>query len=427
MPKRMHRCSPLAVPAGREPANARLAASVAGSGQAGLSCKPVTAKCARLRVDATAMERGVTPPSRPDGRPQSDWDSFWQVVRIFEATASRPAPKMFSELGLRVQGPQAAIPPRTVLQAMADAKSRGVDIGPLLDGAVESRFMSKIVPSSAMTYASHLRMIAWASELLEVVPLGCSVAHIRRVIAVCFNSSTQRGWLSAWAMAHQLAGMPWQGDGDVILKGIRTGTYKSRAPRMPRNKINRPVVLKLLREAGKRRRFWWSAILALAYSFLLRMPSELFRQFDIKLLAADGGKFTYGPIRRKQRQDWCFITSFCCCEHSELLCMHTWLPVLTELTREPGSKRLGGYNPSSWTAELRQLLQAVGVADPQAWFGHDVRRGAAADVFAASGVDAMLARGGWRSLPAARPYVPSDEIAGGLLAQGVIDDSSPEN
>ena len=55
------------------------------------------------------------------------------------------------------------------------------------------------------------------------------------------------------------------------------------------------------------------------------------------------------------------------------------------------------------------------------------RRGAAADVFAASGVDAMLARGGWRSVASARPYVSGDEVAAGLLAQGVVDDSGPEN
>ena len=54
-------------------------------------------------------------------------------------------------------------------------------------------------------------------------------------------------------------------------------------------------------------------------------------------------------------------------------------------------------------------------------------RGAAADVFAASGVEAMLSRGGWRSLSAARPYVSREEVDAGLLAQGAIDDSGPEN
>ena len=92
-----------------------------------------------------------------------------------------------------------------------------------------------------------------------------------------------------------------------------------------------------------------------------------------------------------------------------------------------GPAGYGGYCPSSWTATLRTLLAAEGVQAPQDWFGHDVRRGAAADVFATSGTDAVLLRGGWRSLAATRPYVPGDEVSAGLLAQGLADDSTPEN
>ena len=91
------------------------------------------------------------------------------------------------------------------------------------------------------------------------------------------------------------------------------------------------------------------------------------------------------------------------------------------------SPRLGGYTPAAWTSELRSLLESEGIANSQEWFGHDVRRGAAADVFAAAGVDAMLGRGGWRSIGGSRPYVHGDEIAAGQLAQNLMDDSSPEN
>ena len=69
------------------------------------------------------------------------------------------------------------------------------------------------------------------------------------------------------------------------------------------------------------------------------------------------------------------------------------------------------------------MLIDMGIIDAQRWFGHDVRRGAAADVFAASGVDAMLQQGGWRSLGGARPYVGRDEVSAGYLAQACIDDS----
>jgi len=358
-----------------------------------------------------------------------NWESFWQVVSLFERTARIKAADLLTALG-KDRGCTArskdGAPPSAVLRALAEAKAQGLNITELADGVVERRFMSKIVESSSQTYASHLKMIAWASELFGACPLGCTVEHIRRVAAVCTCASTQRGWLSAWAMAHQVAAVPWQGDSDVILRGIRLGTSKCRIPRFPRNRVDGRMVLRLLKRAVSEGKMWWSVILVLTYSFLLRMPSELFSQYDRSKLEQRGGRFTYSPIRRKQRLDWCAATAFCTCGTSEPMCLCVWLPVLDELEAQK-SARLGGYSPSSWTAELRQLLAKEGIANPEQWFGHDVRRGAAADVFAASGVDAMLARGGWRSIGGARPYVSGDEVVAGQLAQNLMDDSAPEN
>ena len=84
--------------------------------------------------------------------------------------------------------------------------------------------------------------------------------------------------------------------------------------------------------------------------------------------------------------------------------------VLDELENVPGHSRLGGNTPNTWLRELRCLLAEEGVANPEEWRGHDIRRGAAADVFAASGVKAMLTRAGWRSLRSAAPYVPRSEV-----------------
>ena len=245
--------------------------------------------------------------------------------------------------------------------------------------------------------------------------------------SLCSCASTQRGWLSAWHLAHMASGRPWQGDGDPILAGVRKGTYKLQTPRHPRKRINARMVKQLLKIAMQRGWMWWCVILILTYHFLLRMPSELFQQYDRRLLHTHRGKFCYGPIRRKQRQDWCTVVSFCYCANDSSLCLHTWLPLLDALESEGRHHLLGGYHPQRWTAELRELLQALGVRDAGAWHGHDVRRGAAADVFAASGADAMLARGGWRNVRSAWPYVSGDEISAGLLAQGIIDDSGPES
>jgi hypothetical protein len=182
----------------------------------------------------------------------------------------------------------------------------------------------------------------------------------------------------------------------------------------------------LLKRAVAKGSVWWAIILVLTYSFMLRMPSELFAQYRRELVQETGGRFIYGPIRRKQRLDWCNVMAFCTCGTDPALCLHAWLPVLDEQESGPRHVQLGAYTPTSWTAELRHMLTAEGVPDVEAWFGHDVRRGAAADAFASSGADVMLARGGWRSLAGARPYVPGDEVKAGFLAQNVVDDSDPE-
>ena len=229
-------------------------------------------------------------------------------------------------------------------------------------------------------------------------------------------------------MARKLAGYQWAGDDDIILRGLRLGTLKCQMPRFPRNRTDRKMVRPLLQLALARGKLWWAIIFILSYSFLLRMPSELFAQYRRQLLSVHGGRFVYGPIRRKQRLDWCEAVAFCVCGQNQSLCLHEWLPVLDELEGKSKERpMLGGYNPSSWTAELRSLLAAMGIPSPEDWYGHDVRRGGAADTFAASGVQAMISRGGWRSMAGARPYVSGDEINAGLLAQTVIDDSSSEN
>lgn len=353
-----------------------------------------------------------------------------EIIRFFERSCHRSGSDFLTALGLprscSARSKDGAAP-RRVIQALTAAREPGVDIVKLADGVVERRFIYRISESSTTTYASHLGMISLACEVFGCAPLGCSVIDVRRVAAICVCASTQRGWLSAWAMAHQVAGVPWQGDRDIILRGLRIGTLKSRVPRFPRKRVDRKLARALLKRAITGGMSWWSVILVLAYNFLLRMPSELFGQYKRSFLRESGGRFSYGPIRRKQRLDWCTITAFCTCRTDPAMCLHAWCSVTDELDAVPNSKHLGGYTPTSWTARLRQLLAAEGLPDPEEWYGNDVQRGAAADAFAAEGVDSMLSRGGWRNLSGARPDVPADEILAGYLAQNVIDDSALEN
>ena len=233
------------------------AAGGAGGGPAGQSCTAVPrgSGSALGCPHAAAVPRGVQAnisgaPLEPG--PAVAWSTYWGVVDSLSRAAGRQNVDMMTALSrdrrCSFRHPDGA-PPREVLQAMAEARAQGADLLRLADTVVESRFLCKTVPSTLVTYASHLRMVAWASELLGEPPLGCSVQHIRRVAAVCACASTQHGWLSAWALAHQVAGVPWQGDQDVILKGIRLGTSKCRTPRLLRQKVDRRLLRRLLRHA----------------------------------------------------------------------------------------------------------------------------------------------------------------------------------
>eukprot|EP00959_Pyramimonas_sp_CCMP1952_P283087 5917120-Pyramimonas_sp.AAC.1 len=47
-------------------------------------------------------------------------------------------------------------PPRVVLTAMAEARAAGANLTAVAGSVVQERFLSKTVPSTLRTYASHL-------------------------------------------------------------------------------------------------------------------------------------------------------------------------------------------------------------------------------------------------------------------------------
>ena len=124
------------------------------------------------------------------------------------------------------------------------------------------------------------------------------------------------------------------------------------------------------------------------------------------------------------RLDFQFVKSFCFCPSDPLLCLCSWHRVWPELGR---SKHLGGFNATKWTAGLRTLLNELGVPNALDFHGHDIRRGAAIDIFSERCVAAMLQHCNWQSLGSVNPYVPSDEILAGLIAQGFADESEPDS
>ena len=348
--------------------------------------------------------------------------SFFDIIDRFTLSAAGAPSDVCAALGVAAK----QAPPSTVFWHLQVHRDAGGSIDHLVDSVVAARWQAKLAASSSLVYASHLRMIAWGCRIFAVDPLCPGIAGIRRIAACVNNASTLSGWLSAWKCALESAGQVWPGDSDPILKGIRRGTLKLQPPRYPRHRIRRPLVRRLLVLAVRKsssKWLWWGFLAIMAHSFALRMPSELFGQFQVDKLQMVEGAWRYGPIRRKLRQDWQFAHSFCMCVRDKFLCMCSWSAVWQELDH---TVRWGGYTPSKWTAGLRDLLQELGVPDAPSFYGHDMRRGAAMDVFSEKGVAAMLNHCNWRSLGGASPYVSVDEVQAGLLAQGLADESDPE-
>ena len=83
-------------------------------------------------------------------------------------------------------------------------------------------------------------------------------------------------------------------------------------------------------------------------------------------------------LGRKCRLDWQFAHAYCVCSVDPFLCLCAWVKVYPELDH---SRKFGGFTPASWTAQLRKLLAELGVQEANKYFGHDLRRGSALDVF----------------------------------------------
>ena len=318
-------------------------------------------------------------------------------------------------------------PPSTIFKVIASQSRSAVDVSAMADSVAKASWHARLERSSSAAYASHLRMIAWGCRVFNIDPVDPGVQGVRRIAACVNNASTLSCWLSAWKCALEGLGASWPGDLDPLLKGIRRGTAKLQTHRMPRQRVRRALLRDLLKVALSKSStvwYWWAFIGIVAHSFALRMPSELFAQFEFRKLKRSSNQWVYGPIRRKFRVDWQFPCAFCHCEVDPFMCLCAWTPAWHEMDH---SKWLGGLRSQQWTTMLRSLLTELGHANAEHFYGHDVRRGAAVDVCTERGVDAMLKHGSWRSLGGAAAYVPTDEFQAGLFAQGVVDDSEPES
>ena len=149
------------------------------------------------------------------------------------------------------------------------------------------------------TYSYHIAQVRRLCGLLNAHSLPASLATIRQVSSAVNNASTFRGWLSAWRQLHLLARLPWAGDGDMFLRAVRLGLAKSCRSPPTRRWMRKSRLLQLLKSCIQNQLYLEAAAAALAYTFGLRIPSELLGQADCKLFRVSRQTISYGQIKRK--------------------------------------------------------------------------------------------------------------------------------
>ena len=264
-------------------------------------------------------------------------------------------------------------PPTVIFRTLEQLISHGRQLAAVVDRVAATRWNARMESSSLRSYVSHLRMIAWGCKVFGIDPCRPDILGIRRIAACVNKYSTLAGWLSAWKAALGALGQPWPGDVDPVLRGIRRGTRRLQVPRMPRQRVRRRLLSRLLVCAIQKNNpgwMWWAFLGIIPHSFALRMPSELFAQFPFDKLHQKYEGWEYGPIKSKMRLDWQNVKSFCSCSTDPFLCLCSWHRVWPDFDH---SKELGGFSATKWTAGLRTLLSELGVPNALDYHGHVLR------------------------------------------------------
>ena len=176
------------------------------------------------------------------------------------------------------------------------------------------------------------------------------------------------------------------------------------------------LLLRILKLALAKRWMLEALAFAVAYIFLLRVPSELLGQARAELFASRPRCISYGPIRRKGQRQLRTLPRRCACNGVALLCAHHWAGLALELAA--GQRRallFEGYSAARLLRALHALLRELRI-DPSGYTLHSFRRGAAMDVLEKEGLAAMLFAGEWRSA-AAFAYPAREEAEARLLGE----------
>jgi hypothetical protein len=246
-------------------------------------------------------------------------------------------------------------------------------------------------------------------------PLPAERKTVLRFIGLFNNASTLRGALAAWRQIHIREHEAWPLEDDPLVRFLQTATKNLMAALPTRYALRRPLALEMIMLAHSKGGEWLQigAIIALAYIYGLRVPSELLKQSTTTLWSITSRAVSYGPILRKHRPRPVSLTRSCICEEAPALCPHVWAGfIVSEL---PQAKSFS-FSGAHFNNKFQQLHQELGSPDLPGWTSHAMRRGMALDVLEQHGLGAMLRAGDWHST-GAFAYASRDVVEQRLVGQ----------
>ena len=180
----------------------------------------------------------------------------------------------------------------------------------------------------------------------------------------------------------------------------------------------------------------YGLLFLLAYTFLLRLPSEALPTVCSSNGKADSDSQTVlyfnGEVlclqlkSRKNKLGGSLLERRCWCKSCPQTCpVHVLWPKLLSLGS--GTKIFSGISPSKALTRLRCCLSEMTVPEAKYYRTHDLRRGHAKDLFQnGATLYEILSAGEWRS-PAFLSYLDYGELESGVVWEAHADESSSED
>ena len=181
----------------------------------------------------------------------------------------------------------------------------------------------------------------------------------------------------------------------------------------------------------------YSMLYLLAYTFLLRLPSEALPAVCGNIGMADSGceqavVYLDGDVLclrlkcRKNKQEGSLLKRECWCNSCPATCpVHRLWPYL--LSCGLGQKPFAGITPANALTRLRCCLTELRIPEARYYRTHDFRRGHAQDmVEQGRKLCEILAAGEWRS-PAFMCYMDQCELERAAVTEAHCDESSSED